>query len=88
MLAIRPVGVAEVHRDAVLHDAVLLEDLVEHMERAARIDHVVFRDDLEPIHDRLLLQDVLVVRHAQADADAVVGEGVEAGGGHGEKVES
>ena len=29
-----------------------------------------------------LLEDVLVVRHAQADADAVVGVAVEAIGGH------
>ena len=77
MLAIEPVGRAEIHRHAMLHDAVLLEDLIEHFERTAAIDHEIFRDDLEPIDDRLLLQNVPVMRHAQADADAVVGEIVE-----------
>ena len=74
---------AEVHRDAVLHDAVLLEDLIEHGERAAGVDHEVFRDDFEPVHDRLAREDVLVVRNAQADADAVILKRVEAIAGHG-----
>ena len=74
MLAIRAVGRAEIHGDAVLHHAVLLEDLVEHVERPAAVDHEVLRDDLEPVDHGLLSQDVLVVRHAQTDADAVVVE--------------
>ena len=36
MLAVGPVGGAEVHRDAVLDDAVLLEDLVEHLAAGGR----------------------------------------------------
>ena len=43
----------------MLHHAVLLENLVEHVQRAAAIDHEIFGDDLEPVDDRLLLQDVL-----------------------------
>ena len=43
-------------------------------QRTAAIDHEVFGDDLKPVHDRLLLEDVLVVRNAQSDADAVFGE--------------
>ena len=42
----------------MLHDAVLLEDLVEHRERAAAVDHEVLGDDLEPVDDGLLLEDV------------------------------
>jgi hypothetical protein len=56
--AVGLVGGAEVHRDAVLHDAVLLEDLVEHSSGPAAVDHEVFRDDLEPVDDRLLREDV------------------------------
>ena len=65
------------------HNTLLwMKDLIEHMERTARIDHEVFRDDLEPIDGRLLRQDVLVMRHAQADADAVIGEIIETIGRH------
>ena len=35
-------------------------------------------------HDRLVLEDVVVVRNAQADADSVFGEAVEAIGRHSE----
>ena len=63
MLAIGPGGVAKIHGDAVLDDSVLFEDLVEDMQRAAAIEHVVFRDDFEPIDERFLFEDVLVVRH-------------------------
>ena len=82
VVAVRARGVAEVHRDPVLDHAVLLEDLVEDVERAARIEHVVFGNDLEPIDERLFLQDVRVMGDAQAEADAVFGVGVEAVGRH------
>ena len=82
MLAVQPVGRAEIHRDAMLDDAVLLEDRIEHLERAAAIDHEVFRDDLEPIDHRFLRENVPVMRNAQADADSVFGEIVEGIGGH------
>ena len=74
MFAIQPIGRAEIHGHSVLHDAVLLENLIEHFERPAAVDHEIFRDDFEPIDDRFLFQDVTVMRHAQADADAVVVE--------------
>ena len=74
VLAIESVGRAEIHRDPMLHDAVLLENLVEHFERSAAIDHEIFRDDLEPIDDRFFFEDMPVMRHAQANPDAVVVE--------------
>ena len=74
---------AEIHRDAVLHDPVLLHDLVEHLQRTAPVDHEIFRDDFKPVDRGFLPQDVPVVRHAQADADPVVGQTVEGVGGHG-----
>ena len=82
MLAIELLGRAEIHRDAMLHDAVLLENLIEHLQRAPAVDHEIFGDDFEPVDDRLLRKDVVVVRNAQADADAVFGESVESIGGH------
>ena len=85
MLAVQSVGRAEIHRHAMLHDAILLENRIEHFERAAAIDHEIFRDDLEPIDDRFLRENVPVMRHAQPDADAVFGEIVEGICRHGGK---
>src|SRR5260370_40470228 len=65
----------------MLHYPILIENLIEDVKRPAAFDHVVFRDDLEPIYDRLLLEDVLVVRYSQSDSYAIVGEAVEAIGG-------
>jgi hypothetical protein len=67
----------------MLHDLVLGEDFVEHFQRAAAIAHEIFTDDLEPVAGRLFRENVGLVRHAQADADAEVREVVEAVGGHG-----
>jgi hypothetical protein len=82
MFAIRLVRGAEVHGDAMLDDAVLLEDFVEYLKGPAPIDHEILRDDLKPIHDRFLLKDMPVMRHAQADPDAVFGVIVKWVGGH------
>ena len=77
MFAIQRLRRAEIHRNSVLHDLVLLQDLIEHRERPSTVDHVIFRDDFEPIDDRFLLENVLVVRNPQADSDSVFGESVE-----------
>jgi hypothetical protein len=83
VLAVEPVRGAEVHGDAVLDDAVLLEDFVEDFEGTPGIDHEVLGDDLEPIDDGFLFEDMPVMRYAEADADAVVGLVIEGVGGHG-----
>jgi hypothetical protein len=57
-------GGAEIHGDAVLYYVVLIQNLVENLERPAAIDHVVFRDYLKPVHGRFPGQDVLIVRNA------------------------
>ena len=82
MRAVDLVGRTKIHRDPVLHDAVLLHDLVEHLEGPAAVDHEVFGDDLEPIDRGLLFENMPVVRHAQADADTVIGVTVKCVGGH------
>src|SRR6202007_2143448 len=56
---------------------VLLEDLIQHAQRPPAINHEILRDDLEPIDRRLLGENVVVMRHAQSDADAVIGHAVE-----------
>jgi len=62
----------------VLHDFIALENLIEDLEGAAAIDHEIFGDDFEPGAGGLAGEDVVVVGNAQADADAVGGEIVEA----------
>ncbi len=66
----------------MLHHAILLQNLVEHRQRPAAIDHVVLGDDLEPVDHRFSGEDVVVVRNAQSDADAVFRETVKAIGWH------
>src|SRR5579883_244036 len=66
----------------MLHHAIALEELVEESERTASIDHEIFRDDLEPVHHRLLVQDVVVMRNAKTDSDSVFGKTVKTIGRH------
>ena len=68
---------SEVHRHAVLNHAITLENPVERRERTPAIDHVIFRNDLEPVDNRLVFENMLVVRNAEADSDPVVFESVE-----------
>lgn len=82
MLAIEPIGRAEVHAHAVLNDFVLLEDLVEDLERTAAVAHVVFGNDLEPVDLGFLAENMLVVRHAKANADSQICVVVKAICGH------
>jgi hypothetical protein len=82
MFAVRLSRRTEIHRDAMLHHPVLFENLVEDLQRPPAVAHEIFGDDLEPVHRRLFGKDVVVMRHAQADADAVIGELVERVGGH------
>ena len=82
MFAVQRLRRAEVHGNAVLHHSVLLQYLVEHLQRAPPIDHEILRDDFKPVDHRLLIKDVLVMRNAQPDADAVIREAVEAICGH------
>ena len=82
VLAIQWLGGAEIHRDAVLHDLVALENLLELSKRTTIIRHVVLGDDLEPVDHRLVFEDVLEVWIAQSDADTEVMIAVEAICGH------
>ena len=77
MFPVQRLGRTEIHRHAVLNDPIMLEDPVESRERTPAVDHVIFRDDLEPIDDRLLFEDVGVVRDTQSNPNAVIRERVE-----------
>jgi|ERR1700682_2413545 len=62
----------------MLYHAVLFQNLVKHLQWPAAVDHEVFRDDLEPIHDWLFVENMLVMGNAQSDTYAVVGISIEA----------
>ncbi|MNF14912.1 hypothetical protein D3C80_2173060 [compost metagenome] len=64
---------ADRQRHAVHHQRVVLADGVQVIERLAALDQVVFREDLEPVDGRSLLENRLVVGGAQAQAIAQAG---------------
>src|SRR5277367_5088911 len=66
----------------MLDDAVTFKDLVESGQRTSAIDHVIFRDDLEPVDRGYLLEDVGVMGNPQTDADPVIREPVKSIGWH------
>jgi hypothetical protein len=79
----------EVHRHAVLHYFVVLQDLVENLDGPATIDHEILGDNFEPVAGGFAAEDVVVVGNAQADAYAAGGEIVKAICGHaGSKAQS
>src|SRR5262249_36818158 len=82
MFAIQRLSRAKVHGNAMLDYLVLIQDLIEYVQRTSAVDHVVFRDDFEPTDDRLFLKDVIVVRNAKADSDSEILESVKAIGWH------
>src|SRR5262245_60100319 len=73
---------AKVHGDAVLHYAITFQDLIQNMQRPAALYHEVFRDDFKPVDNRLLFQNMIVMRDAQPDAYAVVLMSIETICGH------
>src|SRR5580704_9940932 len=82
MIAIQPLRRAEIQGDAMLDHPVAIENPVQGSEWTPAVHHEVLRNDLEPIHHRLPLEYMLVVRNAQADADTVFGESVKPICGH------
>src|ERR1700739_810825 len=53
MLPVGPAGRTEIHRNSVLHDFVLVQYLIEDVERAPPVNHEVFGNNFEPVYDRL-----------------------------------
>src|SRR5439155_20152153 len=72
MLTVERFSRAEIHGDAVLHHAIAFQDLVQDLKRTAAFHHEVFRNDFKPVYDRPLLENMVVMRDAQPDPDAVI----------------
>jgi len=72
----------KVHGNAMLYDSIALKNLIENMKCPPAIDHVVLGDNLEPVHNRLFSENVLVMRHAKAYANSEICESIEGICGH------
>src|SRR5271154_4316159 len=66
----------------MLDHAITLKNEVQRCQRAPAVDHVILRDDLEPVHYGFLLEDVGVMGNPQTDADPVIREPVKSIGWH------
>src|SRR5271154_550055 len=66
----------------MLDHSITLKNEVERCQRASAVDHVILRDDFEPVHYGFLLEDVGVMGNPQTDADPVIREPVEWIGWH------
>src|ERR1700730_8255179 len=82
MLSVKLVGRAEIDCHTMLDDPVLFENRVEHLQRAASVDHEIFRDYFKPIDNGLFRENVPVMGNAQADADTVFRKSIESVSGH------
>src|SRR5271155_5386877 len=66
----------------MLDHAITFQNEVQRCQRAPAADHVILRDDLEPVHYGFLLEDVGVMGNPQTDADPVIRETVKSIGWH------
>src|SRR5271168_5002416 len=63
------IGRTEIERNPVLNNPVMIKNLLEHFQWSATTDHIILRDDLEPIDLGFAFEDVGVVRDTKADPD-------------------
>src|SRR5579872_3782132 len=82
MLPVQRLRRAEIRRNSMLDHSITFENQVQRRERAPTVDHVILRDDLEPIHYRFLVENVSVMRNPQTDPDPVIRESVKSIGWH------
>jgi hypothetical protein len=61
----------------MLHYPVLIEDLIEDVQRTAAFDHEIFGDDFKPVDDRFFFEDMLIVRNTQTNPHPVFRKPVE-----------
>src|SRR5258707_5676419 len=62
----------------MLHYFVLLEYLIQNMQRPSAVDHEIFGDDFKPVDNRLAGKDVIIVRRPQADPDSIIRKSIKA----------
>src|SRR5262249_1219342 len=67
----------EIHRNAMLDNPITFQNLIENMQGATAVDHVILRDNLEPAHHWFFRENVLVMRYAKAYPNSEVGETIE-----------
>ena len=52
------------------HDRIVRAHAFENFQRPPALDHKVLRDDLEPVHRRMLFEDVYVMRTTEPHTEA------------------
>jgi hypothetical protein len=67
IIAANRIGGADRHRDAMHYHRVARANAVEDFERAPTSDHEIFRKNLEPVHRRIIFEDVDIVIAAQSN---------------------
>jgi hypothetical protein len=72
VFAVRLLGRSKIHGDAVLDDFVLLENLIQDVQRPSAVDHEIFRNDLKPVDNRLARENMVVVGSTQANSYTVI----------------
>jgi len=77
VLPIRWFWGTKIHGNPMLYDPVAIKNLIEDMQRAPAINHVILWDDLEPTHNRFLSENMPIVRHAKTYPNSKIGESVE-----------
>jgi hypothetical protein len=60
----------------MLYNFVLLQDLVEDVQRPPAVNHEIFGDDFKPVDHWFAGENMLVVRGSKADPNSVIGEPV------------
>ena len=68
------ISAADRKGDAVHDDRITLGDLLQHVARAASRIEKILRDDFEPIHLRLVSQQIRKVLVSQTNAEAEIGK--------------
>ncbi len=69
---------SEIHRDSVLHDLVLIEYLIQNVQRPAAVNHEILGDNFKPVDDGFTREDMLIVRSAQANSNPVISKPIKA----------
>src|SRR6266478_410012 len=72
VFSIRLLRRAEIHRDTMLDDFVLIEDLVQNVQRPSAVDHEILRNDFKPVHNGFARKNMLVMWGPQAYANPVI----------------
>ncbi len=62
----------------MLYDFVLIEDLIQNVQRSAAVNHEILRDDFKPVDNGFARKNMLVVRSPQSNPNPVIRKRIKA----------